>query len=107
MSHHLGYAKHDYQGKADKEALDEFINHHTDDDLLDDEQPSAEEGGIWEFGLYCTLRNFVEYHTIIDLRDNGTNLWKTLVLHRVIYFLNLLPVYRLSDIYQNQYNQTA
>jgi len=33
----LGYAKHDYQGKADKETLDDLINHHTDDDLLEGE----------------------------------------------------------------------
>ena len=44
MTHHLGYAKHDYQGKADKETLDDFINHNANDDLLDDEQPSAKEG---------------------------------------------------------------
>ena len=46
MTHHLGYAKHDYQSKANKETLDDFINHNTDDDLLDDEQPSAEEENI-------------------------------------------------------------
>ena len=46
MTHHLGYAKHDYQSKANKETLDDFINHNTDDDLLDDEQPSAEEETI-------------------------------------------------------------
>lgn len=27
MNHYLGYAKHDYQGKADKDNLDDFINH--------------------------------------------------------------------------------
>ena len=43
MTHHLGYAKHDYQGKAQKDTLDDFINHHTDDNLLDDEQPSAKD----------------------------------------------------------------
>ena len=26
-THYLGYAKHDYQGKADKDNLDDFINH--------------------------------------------------------------------------------
>ena len=46
MTHHLGYAKHDYQGKAQKDTLDDFINHHTDDNLLDDEQPSAKEENI-------------------------------------------------------------
>lgn len=46
MTHHLGYAKHDYQGKAQKDTLDDFINHHTDDNLLDDEQPSAKEETI-------------------------------------------------------------
>ena len=46
MTHHLGYAKHDYQGKAQRDTLDDFINHHTDDDLLDDEQPSAKEENI-------------------------------------------------------------
>ena len=46
MTHHLGYAKHDYQGKADKETLDDLINHHTDDDLLEGEVLSAEEETI-------------------------------------------------------------
>ena len=46
MTHHLGYAKHDYQGKADKETLDDFINHNANDDLLDDERPSAKEETI-------------------------------------------------------------
>ena len=46
MTHHLGYAKHDYQGKADKETLADFINHNTDDDLRDDELPSAKEENI-------------------------------------------------------------
>jgi transposase-like protein len=46
MTHHLGYAKHDYQGKVDKETLDDFINHNTDDDLLDNELPSAKEENI-------------------------------------------------------------
>ena len=32
MTHHLGYAKHDYQSKANKETLDNFINHNTDDE---------------------------------------------------------------------------
>ena len=45
MTHHLGYAKHDYQSKANKETLDNFINHNTDDDLLE-ELPSAEEETI-------------------------------------------------------------
>ena len=43
MTHHLGYAKHDYQGKADKETLDDFINHKPDNELLEDELSSAEE----------------------------------------------------------------
>ena len=43
MTHHLGYAKHDYQGKADKETLDDFINHEPDNELLEDELSSAEE----------------------------------------------------------------
>ena len=46
MTHHLGYAKHDYQSKADKETLDDFINHEPHNDLLDDELPSAEEETI-------------------------------------------------------------
>lgn len=46
MTHHLGYAKHDYQGKTDKETLDDFINHNANDDLLDDERPSAKEETI-------------------------------------------------------------
>jgi len=46
MTHHLGYAKHDYQGKADKETLDEFINHNADEDLHEDELPSDEEENI-------------------------------------------------------------
>ena len=46
MTHHLGYAKHDYQGKADKETLADFVNHNTDDDLLDDELPSVKEETI-------------------------------------------------------------
>lgn len=58
MTHHLGYAKHDYQGKADKETLDDFIHHNVDDDLLE-ELPSAEEGVSTEFGLYCTVGTFV------------------------------------------------
>ena len=45
MTHHLGYAKHDYQSKANKETLDNFINHNTDDDLLE-ELPSTEEETI-------------------------------------------------------------
>ena len=45
MPHHLGYAKHDYQSKANKETLDNFINHNTDDDLLE-ELPSTEEETI-------------------------------------------------------------
>jgi len=45
MTHHLGYAKHDYQSKANKETLDDFINHNTNDDLLE-ELPSAEEQTI-------------------------------------------------------------
>lgn len=45
MTHHLGYAKHDYQSKANKETLDNLINHNTDDDLLE-ELPSAEEETI-------------------------------------------------------------
>ena len=45
MTHHLGYAKHDYQSKANKEMLDDFINHNTNDDLLE-ELPSAEEQTI-------------------------------------------------------------
>jgi len=46
MTHHLGYAKHDYQSKADKETLDDFINHEPKNDWLEDEQPSAEEETI-------------------------------------------------------------
>ena len=46
MTHHLGYAKHDYQGKADKETLDDFIYHEPHNDLLDDELPSAKEETI-------------------------------------------------------------
>ena len=46
MTHHLGYAKHDYQSKADKETLDDFIYHEPHNDLLDDELPSAEEETI-------------------------------------------------------------
>ena len=46
MTHHLGYAKHDYQSKADKETLDDFINHEPHNDLLDDELPSAKEETI-------------------------------------------------------------
>lgn len=42
MTHHLGYAKHDYQGKADKETFDDFNNHNADDDLLENELPSAD-----------------------------------------------------------------
>ena len=34
MTHHLGYAKHAYQSKADKETLDDFINHEPHNDLL-------------------------------------------------------------------------
>ena len=46
MTHHLGYAKHDYQSKADKETLDDFIYHEPHNDLLDDELPSAKEETI-------------------------------------------------------------
>lgn len=46
MTHHLGYAKHDYQSKADKETLDDFINHEPKNDWLEDEQPSAKEETI-------------------------------------------------------------
>ena len=34
MTHHLGYAKHDYQSKANKETLDDFIYHEPHNDLL-------------------------------------------------------------------------
>ena len=46
MTRHLGYAKHDYQGKADKETLDDFIYHEPHNDLLDEELPSAKEETI-------------------------------------------------------------
>ena len=46
MTHHLGYAKHDYQSKANKETLDDFIYHEPHNDLLDDELPSAKEETI-------------------------------------------------------------
>ena len=46
MTHHLGYAKHDYQSKADKETLDDFINHEPKNDWLEDELPSAKEETI-------------------------------------------------------------
>ena len=46
MTHHLGYAKHDYQGKDDKETFDDFNNHNADDDLLENELPSTEEENI-------------------------------------------------------------
>lgn len=35
MTHHLDYAKHDYQGKADKEALDDFLSQTPDVELAD------------------------------------------------------------------------
>lgn len=43
MTHHLGYAKHDYQGKAQKDTLDDFINHEPNNDLLEDEPRSDED----------------------------------------------------------------
>ena len=46
MTHHLGYAKHDYQSKANKETFDDFNNHNADDDLLENELPSTEEENI-------------------------------------------------------------
>ena len=46
MTHHLGYAKHDYQSKANKETLDDFINHEPKNDWLEDELPSAKEETI-------------------------------------------------------------
>lgn len=43
MTHHLGYAKHDYKGKADKKTLNDFVNHESKNDSLEDELPSNEE----------------------------------------------------------------
>ena len=91
--------------KKSKVIIEEEIALHLIEVIANDETIQTHDdvvrliGVSTEFGPYCTLRNSVEYFVIINLRDNQSNLWKTLVFHRVSYFLKILPIYRISAIH--------